>query len=107
MKKVFVSSPYTIGDTALNVKTQIDAGNELINLGFAPFLPLLSHFQHMAHPQPYEKWLQLDMQWLYVCDCVLRLPGESSGADKEVEMAELLDIPVYYSIEELVKTEAK
>lgn len=33
----------------------------------------------------------------------LRLPGESSGADREEEFARKLGIPVFYSISELIK----
>lgn len=35
------------------------------------------------------------------CDGVLRLPGESSGADNDVRIARQLGIPVYRSIDEL------
>jgi hypothetical protein len=101
MIRVFISSPYTLGDTAVNVKRQLDTADQLISLGYAPFCPLLSHFQHMAHPRPYEYWTRLDMEWLAVCDCVLRLPGESKGADAEVKFAQEIGKPVYYSIAEL------
>lgn len=105
MKKVYIASPYTIGDVAVNVKRQIDCANELINLGFAPFVPLYSHFQHMVHPQPYETWVNLDLEWVGVCDCLLRLDGESKGADGEVKRAIYLGKPVYYSIGELLRGE--
>lgn len=101
MKKVYVSSPFSIGDPAINVRTQIEAGNILIENGFCPFVPLLSFFQHMICPQPYETWLELDLEWVTVCDCILRLPGESKGADREVEKAIEKGIPVFYSIFEL------
>jgi hypothetical protein len=35
------------------------------------------------------------------CDAVLRLAGESKGADNDVRLAKERGIPVYYSIEEL------
>lgn len=35
------------------------------------------------------------------CDAVLRLPGESSGADKDVEIAQQRGLPVYRSLEEI------
>lgn len=35
------------------------------------------------------------------CDAVLRLPGESPGADREVHYAISLGKPVYYGLEEL------
>ena len=101
MIKVYIASPYTLGDVAVNVKIQIDAANKLMNKGFAPFAPLYSHFQHMVHPRPYQDWINIDLEWLKVCDCVLRLDGESSGADGEVNLAKELNIPVYYSLDEL------
>jgi hypothetical protein len=90
-----------MGDIAVNVKRQIDAADELISLGYAPFVPLYSHFQHMAHPRPYEDWTRLDMEWIRVCDAILRLPGASLGADAEVARAKELSIPICYSISEL------
>lgn len=99
--KVFISSPYTLGDTAVNVRRQIDMSHTLMNKGYSPFVPLFSHFQHMIHPRPYEDWMELDFDWLGSCDCILRLPGESSGADREVEHAKKLSLPVFYSLDEL------
>lgn len=100
MKKVYIASPYTKGDIAVNVKRQMDVANELMNKGFAPFVPLYSHFQHMMHPRPYIDWIEIDLEWVKVCDCVLRLEGESAGADGEVAFAKELGIPVYYSLDE-------
>ena len=73
-----------------------------MNLGFLPFVPLYSHFQHMMFPRPYEDWLKYDFEWVEACDCVLRLPGESKGGDLEVEHAEKNGIKVFYSVDELV-----
>lgn len=101
MIKVYIASPYVNGDVAVNVKKQIDTAHALIDKGFAPFTPLLSHFLHMAKPRPEREWLNLDLEWVKVCDCILRLPGKSKGADGEVEFAEKLNIPVFYSIDEL------
>lgn len=103
MIKVYIASPYTKGDVAINVKAQIDCADKLMGLGFAPFAPLYSHFQHMVHPRPYEDWIKVDMEWVLVCDCLLRLPGESSGADDEVEFAIQNKKPVFYSTRTLVK----
>lgn len=54
----------------------------------------------MNHPQPYEKWLELDKEYLILCDA---FPGESESADKEVELATEKGIPVFYTIEELIR----
>lgn len=102
MKKIYIASPYTLGDVAVNVKTQIDAADELMNHGFAPFVPLLTHFQHLVHPRPYQDWVTVDKEWVKVCDAILRLDGESKGADNEVALAESLGIPVFYSIDQVL-----
>lgn len=102
MKFVYVASPYTKGDVAVNVRNNIEAANRLAELGFVPFVPLLTHFWHMMFPHPYEFWCEQDMEWLERCDCILRLPGESRGADVEVERACELGLPVFYSVEELL-----
>lgn len=101
MIKVYISSPYTIGDVAVNVKLQIDTVDILMNYGFLPFAPLYSHFQHMYHPRPYQDWINIDLEWVSVCDAILRIGGESKGADCEVNHAKFLNIPVFYSIKEL------
>lgn len=104
--KVYIASAYTKGDVAVNVRVQLKAVGDLIQLGFVPFAPLLSHFSHMFTPQPYETWLEQDFEWIPVCDFLLRLPGKSKGADREIKLAKKLNIPVVYSIAELI-AEAK
>lgn len=87
MYKVYIASPYTRGDVAVNVKVQLDTASELIRHEFCPFVPLLCHFWHMAHPEEYDVWIRYSMEWLRQCDFVLRLDGESKGADDEVAEA--------------------
>lgn len=99
MKAVYIASPYTKGDVAVNVRESLLAADQLLELGYAPYPPLYSHFWHFLSPKPYETWTTLDMEWVKRCDCVLRLPGESSGADAEVKLAKANNIPVFSSIE--------
>jgi hypothetical protein len=100
--KVYIASPYTKGDVAVNVKRQLDMADDLMTLGYAPFAPLYSHFQHMAHPRPYGDWIAIDLEWVPACDVILRLDGESSGADGEVAFARERGIPVVFSVAELL-----
>ena len=102
MRKVYIASPYSIGDKDENVRAQIEVANELMDLGFVPFVPLLFHFQNKLMPRAEKDWLELDLEWLKSCDCVLRLDGESKGADAEVEQAEFLNMNVYNSVDELM-----
>ena len=106
--KVYIASPYTLGDSAVNVRFQMEITDKLIDLGYIPFTPLFYHFQHMFHPRHYTDWLKLDFVWLRQCDCVLRFKRVydvdlmSEGADKEEEEARKFGIPIFYSIDELV-----
>lgn len=105
MRIVYIASPYTIGDVAKNVRKQFEAAECLYNAGFLPYPPLFTHFWHFLFPHPYEYWTRLDMEWIRRCDFLLRLPGESNGADEEVRFALTHKIPVYFSIESLIKYE--
>lgn len=99
--RVFVAGPYTTGDVAINVRDAYEAATQLADLGFAPFVPHATHFWHFLFPRPYEFWLKIDAQFLPCCDAVLRLPDASNGADKEVELARNLGIPIFIGINEL------
>jgi hypothetical protein len=97
--KVYIAGPYTKGDVAVNVRNAIEAANRLADIGYAPFVPHLTHFWHLTFPRPYEFWCELDNAFLPHCDILLRLPGESAGADREVALAHKLRIPVVCGIE--------
>lgn len=103
--RVYVAGPYSKGDVAVNVRKAICAADELWAAGFAPYLPHLTHFWHILVPHPYEEWLDLDNQFIPVCDALFRMPGESSGADKEVALARSLGIPVFCTKEDLQRYE--
>ena len=102
-KRVFISSPYTLGDTAENVRAQHDAFNALISLGHIPFAPLLSHYQQMVHPISWQEWIDWDLVWVAQCQLILRLHGESKGADIECARADELGIPVMRTRDQLVE----
>ena len=99
---VYIASPYTIGDVAVNVRNSFMVADKLIWLGCLPFPPLFSHFWHFLSPKDYDTWMALDQEWILRCDCLLRVPGESRGADAEVAFALENKIKVYYSIDELI-----
>ncbi len=102
--RIYIAGPISLGDQEENVKRGVEAGLELLHAGFAPFIPHLSHLinsQAVVGTNDYEKWLQLDFSFIAVCDAVLRLPGQSAGADRETAFAESLNIPVFTDIEQL------
>lgn len=96
MARVYVAGPYSQGDTALNVRRAVYAGHLLYNAGHTPYVPHLTHFWHMLYPRPYAEWLRLDQLWLPLCHILLRLKGDSVGADEEVALARSLHMPVVY-----------
>jgi len=102
MIKVYVAGPYTHGDTAENVKIAINIADRLLEHGCSPFVPHLFHFWHLMHEHDYDTWMNLGTEWLKQCDVVLRLPGFSPGADKEVDIARQYAKHVYFSIDELI-----
>jgi hypothetical protein len=100
---VYIAGPYTKGDVAENVRRAIEAGNCVANLGHTPFIPHLTHFWHMMFPHPWEFWMKQDFQWLGRCQALIRLSGESKGADLECEMAKKCQVEIYYSVEEFIE----
>ena len=102
MKKIFIASPYALGDVCVNTKRQVDAAHELMNLGFAPFAPIaVTHLQHLMHYRDRQAWLEYDIAWLRACDGLLRLEGKSEGADAEVSYALSIGLPVFYDIKDI------
>lgn len=106
---VYIASPYTKGDPARNVKFQMDVFNHLLNSNLViPIAPLMSHFLHINRPREWEEWLDYDENIISRCDALLALgvvmfdsgipyiETESAGRDREVLLAKLLGISVFY-----------
>lgn len=97
MSVVYVAAPYTSPDTETNVLNAIVCANTLKEHGITPFVPHFYHFWDKMYPHDYEYWMSMCFEMLSRCDAVLRLVGTSSGADREVELAKSLNIPVFYA----------
>jgi len=103
---VYIAGPYTGDgskeDTERNVAAAIAAGDILLNAGMAPFVPHLSHYWEARFPHPYDVWMDYCLSWVDACDALVRLPGESKGAAREVERAVQNVMPVFPSAKECV-----
>jgi hypothetical protein len=110
--KVFIASPYSKGDPAVNTHFQCKIFDQLLDDGkVLPIAPLWTHFQHTLFPRPYNDWILYDQAMLPLYDCCLRLgaevgrmsywENESTGADAEVAAFKRLGKPVFFSIDEL------
>lgn len=91
---VYVAGPITAEPWAC-VRKAIAASNTLDALGMAAYLPQLSVLHEMVEPRPYEHWVEHGLAMVERCDGLLRIPGESGGADREVDHALGLRIPVW------------
>lgn len=99
---IYLAAPYTNPDPVMNTRTAIRVATLLVDDGrCTPIVPHLTMFWHLVAPRPIEYWYAYDLEVMARCDYVLRLAGESTGADAEVKEAHRLGIPVVYDIDEL------
>jgi hypothetical protein len=103
MDLIYVAGPYTKGDVAINIRRAVDAAEIILSQGMIPYVPHWSHFWHMIYEHDWQTWLKIDEALLLRCDAVLRLPGESAGADLEMKMAADHWIPVFLDFDSLEK----
>lgn len=99
-KLIYIAAPYS-SDPEENVKKALEVADVLFEKGYIPYVPHLTHHWHLHSPKPYEQWMEMGSAVLERCDGLLRLPGESPGADVEVKLAISLDMPVYYGLEDM------
>ena len=108
MRTVYVAYPYGrregVSYTIRRVRVgeAIEVGRELILKGFCPVIPLLYHFVHQGwkYTPNEDTWLNLCLELLKRCDCIL-VSGDSIGVRAEEYEAKKFGIPVYYDIEEV------
>lgn len=99
--RVYMSGPISLGDPDENFGLAAIVQHELIGFGFAPLNPMLSMKLPGHEGIEHSAWIAVDLPWVEVSDAVLRLPGESRGAETECEFAEEIGVPVFTSVEDL------
>jgi hypothetical protein len=113
MIKVYVAGKYS-DDNVLGVLDNIARGiqlcKDLFLMGYAPFCPWFDHQFVLQMNESdrgsltVKKFHDYSMAWLEVSDCVLVIPRRietSKGVQSEIARAKELNIPVYYSVEEM------
>jgi nucleoside 2-deoxyribosyltransferase len=88
-----------------NVAAGLAMATALIRHGYAPFCPHLDMQYVLADPMISETQLKaVSMEWVGRCDVIIALDGwrESTGAMAEYALACGKNIPVVFSIKELV-----
>lgn len=109
MKKlIYIAGPISKGPYWINVRNGIDMGQRVRAAGMVPFIPHLDFLWVLVYPETtWEDNLVYDEEIILRCQAILRLPGESKGADREEAFAKAHGIPVFYSLEELIEWNAK
>lgn len=103
-KWVFVCGPYSSPSPTHNVHVAVHVGERLYEAGFFPVVPhALTHLWDSIIPRAYQAWLEFHRHALRKCDALFRIPGESNGADQEVQFARALGIPVYERMQDLFR----
>ena len=103
---IYISGPYSKGDVSENIRRACFAGDEILKKGHTPFVPHLTHLWHLISPKAWDEWMAIDMPLIGMCDALIRLPGESKGADLEVAEANRLCMIIYYSLQEVPHVQA-
>ncbi len=104
MKRIYVAGPLGPNDPgrALRIHSAICIGRELLELGHAPFVPHAFAATGIDGSASYEQMMSVCFAFLSTCDVLLRIPGASPGADREVVYAEAHGIAVCHSIAEVL-----
>jgi hypothetical protein len=101
---VYISGPISLGNTIVNVRNGCLAWETLRAGGLCtPIAPHWSIQQEMVWPITHAEWIEYDLELVARCDAVLRLPGESKGADQECLFAQQLGLPVFHDLNELAR----
>jgi len=96
---VYVAGPIT-GDPWGCVRKATDAARVVdAYCQFDAYLPQLSVLHEIVDRRRYEYWVNVGLNVLSRCDGLVRLPGDSQGADRETEYAKDLGLPVLYRVD--------
>lgn len=116
MKRVYIAGAYSADNviTVLdNMRKGIRLSTEVLLHGLSPFCPWLDYqFQFMIRENEkltVEDYYRYSTDWLAVSDAVLVVPGweDSVGTKNEIKFAYQIGIPIFYSLEELLKYNGK
>jgi hypothetical protein len=118
MKRIYIAGPYSGTDiiTILdNIRQGIKTGHKLLLNNFAVFCPFLDYqfaFFNLPDSDPSwnmsltkEQYQANSMEWVKVCDAVFLIGDwtQSKGVQKEIEIANSLNIPLFTEFKKLVE----
>lgn len=109
--RLYIAGPIRKGNLADNIQKATDVACAFAKLGYAPFVPHLSCYfdgpdgecsNSASCVQPKaenrlnaEEWIRIDLAWVEAADILIRIRGESAGADAEIAHAKEHGIMVF------------
>ena len=111
MKRVYVAGPYSaddISDVFENIRKGMRMGVEVFLAGYSPYVPWHDFHHNLmlrdGESLSVDDYYEMSMAWLVVSDAMLVLPGwqKSKGTIAEITRAVELDIPIFYSLSDLI-----
>lgn len=110
---VYIAGRYsadTIKEREANALCAIYTGILVEQAGHHAVIPHLSHYtdlqaKSMGVEIEYEHWIRHGLEQLSMCDAMLVI-SESPGVKREIDYAREHFIPIYYSLEEMIKNES-
>lgn len=94
----YLAGPYSTPDPVCNTNATIKMAEWLMrDWPITVHVPHLTLAWQLVSPHSDEWWYAYDLAVLERCDALIRLPGMSAGAAREVAHAKSLDIPVFDS----------
>ncbi len=115
LKYVYIAGPYTgrthdhrsYFEIQRHITDALEVARELAQLGYGFFCPHQhsAHFEVIAPNIEPAYWYELNIHFMLDCDAILLLPGwpGSRGTIHELQIAHDRNIPVFHSIDELVR----
>lgn len=106
MKVIYIAGPFR-GKNSWEVESNIRVAETLAldvwRSGFAAICPH-ANTRFFDGAAPDNVWLDGDLEILKRCDAILLTKNweQSKGATKEMQFAKALNMPVYYTLEELI-----
>lgn len=99
---VYLAGPLTKPEPFANVGMAIHAAERiravtavLSQWDVKIYVPHLMTLWQLVHPADYAIWMDECLGWVEQCNALVRIPGESSGSDREVLHARSCGIPAF------------
>lgn len=103
-KIIYIAGKYTGPEVLMNIHKAKMAAQSVWEAGFTAFCPHLNSGMFASTKLKYRDYMDGDTVILTFCSGIYMLEGweQSKGAKEEKEYAELLEIPIFYSVEEII-----